>query len=91
MNHQQRMYSIQDSKGETFHPPFYKNTHGEAERDFQELVKDPKSMLHKYPEDYHLYYVGDYDIRTGKIIPQNAPVHILHAAAIPQKLTALNS
>lgn len=83
-NHVQKMFSIHDQKGEIFHPPFFKNTPGEAERDFRTAVKDPSSNLNKYPEDFNLYYVGDYDTQTGKITPLNAPVHMLHAVALNQ-------
>ena len=48
---QLKMYSVRDSKAETFHPPFYKRTHGEAERDFQALAHDEKSQVSKFPGD----------------------------------------
>ena len=77
-----RMYTIRDTKGEVFHPPFYKKTHGEAERDFRTLVNDDKSMQFKYPEDFDLYYVGDYDDQSGKIVPQDSPQHIIKAVQV---------
>lgn len=74
-----KMYSIRDSKAEIFHPPFYKTTHGEAERAFQDLTKDDKSTLSKHPEDFDLYYVGIYDDNTGKIVSPDTPQHIIKA------------
>jgi len=50
-----KIYSIRDAKAEVFHPPFYKKTHGEAERDFTTLSKDEKSNVGQYPDDYDLY------------------------------------
>lgn len=82
MNHTQKMFSIRDSKGEIFHPPFFKNTHGEAERDFKQLSKDDKSMVSKYPEDFDLYYIGEYDTKTGKMNPVETPQHIIKAVAL---------
>lgn len=74
-----KMYSIRDSKAEAYHPPFYKHTHGEAERDFQNLVSDEKSNLWKYPEDFDLYFLGIYDNITGKIDALETPQHIVKA------------
>lgn len=77
-----KMFSIRDTKAEIFNPPFYKNTHGEAERDFTSVVNDEKSMPFKYPEDYDLYYLGTYDDQTGKIESQPTPEHVLKAVQL---------
>lgn len=59
-----KVYSIRDAKGENFNPPFLKKTHGEAERDFTSLARDEKSNVAQYPEDYDLYYLGEYNDST---------------------------
>lgn len=79
---QVKMYSIRDAKGEIFNPPFYKGTHGEAERDFDKLCRDEKSMPYQYPEDYDLYYLGIYDDQTGRIESLATPQHIVKAAVV---------
>lgn len=79
----QKMYAVHDSKAETFNQPFYCKTHGEAERNFAQLKADEKSFVSKYPEDYDLYYVGDYDTNTGKIKALDTPQHIVKAATLP--------
>jgi len=76
---QLKMYSVRDSKAETFHPPFYKRTHGEAERDFQALAHDEKSQVSKFPEDFDLYWVGSYDELSGKVNGLDSPQHIVKA------------
>lgn len=80
-----KVYSIRDAKAEIFNPPFYKKTHGEAERDFSALVRDEKSMVCKYPEDYDLYYLGTYDDNTGKLDSLDTPQHITKAVQHAQK------
>jgi len=83
---QLKIYSIRDSKGEVYNTPFFQKTHGEAERNFRQLVSDEKSLVSKYPLDFNLYYLGEYDDQTGKIDPLPAPQHIMEAAAaIPKK------
>jgi len=72
-----KVYAIRDSKGEFYTAPFYKNTHGEAERDFTTLCNDEKSNPGQYPEDYDLYYLGNFDNNTGKIAGLDSPQHIV--------------
>jgi len=81
----QKMYSIRDSKGEIFHPPFFQKTHGEAERTFHKLTNDDKSSMFLYPEDYDLYYIGEYDDNTGKLESLDTPHHIQKAVSLKSK------
>lgn len=79
-----KMYSIRDSKGDAYHPPFYKRTHGEAERDFLDLANDTQTTVGKHPEDYDLFYLGEFSDDSGKIESLPAPQHIAKAI---EKLT----
>lgn len=77
-----KAYSIRDSKADVFNTPFYQKTHGEAERTFQQLAKDEKSTICKYPDDFDLYYLGEYDDQTGKMESLDSPQHIVKAVQI---------
>lgn len=74
-----KVFSIRDAKGEIFNSPFFKKTLGEAERDFHQLCQDEKSMVAKYPDDYDLYYIGDYCDESGKMKPLDTPQHMVKA------------
>lgn len=74
-----KVYSVRDAKGEVFHTPFYKKTHGEAERDFLTLVSDASGTVSKYPEDFDLWFLGEYDDATGKLLPLDTPQHMMKA------------
>jgi len=76
-----KVFSIRDSKGEVFNTPFFQKTHGEAERSFRQLINDDKSMVNKYPDDFDLYYLGEYCDNTGKFKPLDTPQH-LHKAVL---------
>lgn len=76
---QLKIYSIRDAKGQIFHTPFYQRTHGEAERNFRTVANDQKSNIAQFPEDYDLYYIGEYDDQTGKIESLPTPQHIIKA------------
>lgn len=81
---QLKVYSIRDSKAELFNQPFHKNTHGEAEREFDRLVKDTNSFVHKYPDDFDLYYIGEFDDQKGVYKSLDTPQHIVKAAMLKQ-------
>lgn len=81
-----KMFSIRDAKAEVFNPPFFSRTHGEAERSFDQLVMDPKSTVSQYPEDYDLYYLGDYDDLNGKFSPEPTPKHVRKAIEVQKRL-----
>lgn len=72
-----KAFSIRDAKSEIFHPPFFKTTHGEAERDFRTTANDPKTMICQHPEDFDLYFIGVYDDQTGRFDSQPTPQHLL--------------
>lgn len=80
-----KCYSIYDAKGEIFNPPFYKRTHGEGERTFTEICHDEKSAAWKFPEDFDLYYCGEYDDQTGKYEPLNSPQHMMKAVQVRKR------
>lgn len=71
-----KIYSIRDSKTQTFNTPFYQKTHGEAERNFSKAVTDSKTTISQYPEDFDLYYLGEYNDNEGKHSPLDTPQHI---------------
>nr|QJB20664.1 MAG: nonstructural protein [Microvirus sp.] len=90
---QLKIYTLRDAKAEVYHSPFFQKTHGEAERTFNKLVHDEKSMISQYPEDYDLYYLGEYDDQTGTI-QSVVPQHIVKAVNLKSQrnqATALNS
>lgn len=73
-----KMYVIRDSKA-TFDLPFTQHTHGEAERTFRQMANDKQSKIMHSPEDYDLYYLGDYNQETGTITALSSPQHMLKA------------
>lgn len=77
-----KMYSVRDSKSNAFNPPFYAINEETGLRSFAQLVLDPAQTVSKFPEDFDLYHVGDYDDESGKISPQETPVHVQKAISV---------
>lgn len=74
-----KIFSVRDSKAECFHQPFFQSTHGEAERMFRTAVNDSKTQFFQYPEDFDLYFMGEYDDNTGKFVTLDTPQHVIKA------------
>lgn len=82
-----KAFAVHDQKSKAFNTPFFKHTHGEAERDFKSAVNDNSQQnnnLHKYPEDFDLYHVGEYDDQTGLFTPVKTPQIVIKAVAVKQ-------
>ena len=81
-----KIFAIRDQKAEVYNTPFYQHSHGEAERNFKTLVNDGKSTVSQYPEDFDLYYLGDYDDNTGLVKSLDTPQHIVKAIALKSQV-----
>lgn len=74
-----KAFSIHDSKAKVFSPPFYMTTHGEAERSLKSTINKPsEANIHKYPEDFSMHEVGEFDDQTG-IFTGHEPRHLVNA------------
>lgn len=61
------IYSLKDKKGSFVNPYVMQNTE-QAIRDVKTAVNEnTASILSKYPEDFDLYKMGDFDTETGEI------------------------
>lgn len=65
------MFGIKDLKAEAFLPIFPSSTVGMAKRVFMEHVNNPESQFNKYPEDFVLFEIGEFDDSTGILAPCN--------------------
>lgn len=64
-----KLTTIYDSKSETYMRLHPVKTQGEALRFFTSECNNPQSQLNKWPEDFSLWIVADYDDATGIITP----------------------
>jgi len=62
-----KAFSILDTKSDTFAPPFFFSTTGQAVRAFKDLVNDDRSTVHRHPSDYRLFCIGTFDDLTGEL------------------------
>ena len=64
------LISTYDKKGEVFAAPVATTKPALAVRDFSEVCKDEKHPFNKFPEDYSLWIVGEFDETKGELIPK---------------------
>jgi len=86
-----KMFSIRDSKAEAYGNPVFLNSHGEAERSFQQLAQDPKTTINQFPTDFDLYYLGDFDDISGKMELLPTPQHVIKAVQFQRKTAELTA
>ena len=71
------VFSIRDEQG-TFGNPFAMPNDNQAIRDFASAVNmaTDRSALAYAPQDFVLYRIGQFDLETGKLIPEAAVVYL---------------
>jgi len=69
-----KVYAIRDRKAKVFHRPIFERDHVMAVRAFEDACRDTNSSLHKWPYDYELLFLGEFDEATGKFQMVDLPV-----------------
>lgn len=76
------IFTVYDSAAQAFLSTFEARTIEEATRMFRVTVNNPESQIHKFPEDYTLFLVGEFDqstgILTGLATPQNLGIAVTY-------------
>lgn len=60
-----KLFAIYDRALTAYMQPFGAQSAGAAIRAFGDGVNDPAHVMNKHPEDYELWYLGDFDDQTG--------------------------
>lgn len=64
-----KMYSIYDSKSESYQQPVFAQTRGVVIRSLSQACADVNHDFHKFAADFTLFEIGEFDERTGMITP----------------------
>lgn len=62
-----KIFTVYDSKVESYMNPFFCKSVGEALRSFQEIANDKNHQIGKYPADFTLFEIGTYNDENGRI------------------------
>lgn len=75
------LFSVYDSKADAFAAPFTMRSKGEALRGWMDVCNDKTTQMYKYPEDFSLMEIGEFDELTGEISKPLAPMNLGLAAS----------
>ena len=64
-----KMFSIHDEKAVAYITPFFMHNEMMATRQFKNMLTDENATISKNPEDYSLWYLGEFDDNSGELIP----------------------
>jgi len=68
-----KIYCVRDRKSNSYWKPVYDRDHVMAIRSFEDTCKQSESLLHKWPNDFELMYLGEFDEVTGKFTVLDVP------------------
>lgn len=80
-----KLYTVYDSKVEAYMKPFFLRNKGEALRSWIEICNDPQSQMFKYPSDFTLFEIGEFDENTGKVTPHKTPTSVAMAIDVKKE------
>jgi hypothetical protein len=63
-----KVFSVYDHKAELFSQPFISPKTGSAVRGFSTGANDPSHDFSKFPDDFELFEIGDWDDGEGQFI-----------------------
>ncbi len=87
-----KMFAVYDGKAAAFGTPFFLPAVGLAVRAFTDLVADPKTTVSRYPSDFTLFQVGEFDDLKGRVIPLSPHLNLgLASAFVVETKTMLES
>lgn len=83
-----KLFAVRDVKADAFGSPMSISTKGLAIRSFRDACAAPASELARFPEDYMLYELGEYEPNSGKIIPHAIPEFVAAATEMVVKISS---
>ncbi|QXP08088.1 MAG: nonstructural protein [Arizlama microvirus] len=62
-----KSFTILDTKAGLYMAPYFASNEALGIRTFKDLLNNPQSILAKHPEDFALYYNGEYNSQTAEL------------------------
>lgn len=77
-----KIFSVMDTKAGTFLRPMSESNLVHAIRAFEVACNEPSSTFNRYPDDFSLFELAEFDVQTGTITPLVAPQNICTARSL---------
>lgn len=70
------LVSVFDKKAGTYAPPMHFKHLAGCLRSFQGALENPEYSFSKFPEDFDLYEIGQFDEKTGQVLQDGPPMFL---------------
>ena len=71
-----KLFTVYDIKADLYLTPFFERNSVNAMRGFEQIVNDANTQFSKYPADFGLYEIAEYDEEKGVVIPYEHNVRL---------------
>ena len=82
-----KVFTILDTKAESYGPPFTSHTTATGIRQFTELVNDGRHFFSKYPEDYEMFEIGEWEDEDATFHPHEVKKSLVRGIDVVDKNT----
>lgn len=82
-----QMFVILDAKSGAYAPPFFAFNAAVAQRNVAAAVQSGDSLIAKFPEDYTLYAIGQFDDATAEV-RSGPPQAVCNLSSLREKVHA---
>lgn len=86
-----KIFTVYDSKVESYLQPFFMRSVGEAIRGFEDVCNTPDHMFNKHAGDYSLVHIGEYDEKTAEITSLAHPTTLTNGVQCLKTQTVFQS
>lgn len=78
------VFSVRDSKANSFGQPFFSTSLGQAERSFGDEINRAAqdNILYLHPDDFELYQLGSFETDTGSFVLLEKPQQVAHGSSM---------
>lgn len=77
-----KVVSVYDSAVQAFMRPIFVAAVGAAVRSFTDEMNRPESEMHRHPQDYVLYELGEFDDSDGSMVSITPPKMLVRGSDV---------
>lgn len=77
-----KVFSVYDCKAEGYLPPIFFPTDAAAVRAFASAVQSPEHDFARFPEDYTLFCVGEWNDEAGELTAYGTQISVVTARSL---------
>jgi len=82
-----KIFSLFDTRAQTYAQPFADSSTVNAPRGFDTAVNAKDSTLSRYPDDFSLMELATFDPQTGQLVPLVSPLNLGTARTVLRQPT----